>query len=643
MRATSLLSALAVASAPLIASGSPSKARGAHVVRDSYAVAAEYDYVIVGGGTAGLTVADRLTEDGKTTVLVLEHGQFVNDSAISTVQGGFAAIQDKYMYSINSVPQPNLENRRTQVFIGKLVGGSSAINAMMTIRGTAEDYDRWGGFFGPGSSWSWDGLLPYFKKALHFTPPDPATAAASEIRYDESYWGKTSGVHAGFPSFQYPGVKAIIDGFKSMPGVTFTSDSGDGKTGVYWYPQFSHPETVTRSYARTGHWDDISRSNYHLKAGVKVSKILLEGTKATGVAYAEVGEDAGSKVVKTVRARREVILAAGGIHTPQIMQLSGLGPKKVLEAAKIPTVVDLPGVGQNFQDHVMLTAMFNLRNFTFSPNANDLATNPTFKAWADQLWAANRTGPYSLASGTAAAWLSFPVISPRAGEIADALAAQDPAASLPAGTHPDVVRGYGAQMASYAAAMRSNGTAFYNFITNGAPSSGGPLISLHPLSRGSVNVDPADPEGREPIVDYGALTNPLDRDVNIELLKYTRRFFLENPAMAAYAPAEAQPGRNVTTRKQLDRWLETTLRPTVYHPVGTCAMMPREMGGVVDQELKVYGVQGLRIVDGSIMPTLVGANTCQTVYAVAEKVRDSWFFCVVDDSRADLFASRLRI
>lgn len=290
--------------------------------------------------------------------MLTENKTKVNDSAITEVQSGFQAIQPKYMYSLRSVPQKNLNNRTTDVYIAKLVGGGSAINVMMTIRGTAEDYDRWGSFFGPGSSWSWQGLLPYFKKAVAFTPPDAATAASSEIKYDESYWGTTSTVHTAWPSFQYPGVKAIIDGFKSMAGVKFAPDSGSGETGVYWYPQFMDPKTVTRSYARSGHWDGISRSNYHLAVGVKVSKILLDGTTATGVAYGAAADGANA-TVKTVRARREVIMAAGGIHTPQILQLSGLGPRKVLEAAKIPVAVELPGVGENFQDHVMLSASFN--------------------------------------------------------------------------------------------------------------------------------------------------------------------------------------------------------------------------------------------------------------------------------------------
>lgn len=262
-----------------------------------------------------------------------------------------------------------------------------------------------------------------------------------------------------------------------------------------------------------------------------------------------------------------------------------------------------------------------MRNFPIRPVRQDFTSNASFRAWADDLWAASRQGPRSIATGNVAAWLSLPVISPaRHAEIADALAAQDPAACLPADADATVVKGYGAQMASYAAAMRRNDTAFYNLVVNsgGAPGSSvvsldggsaeGWLVALHQLSRGSVDVD------------YRALSNPLDRDVMVEMIRFTRRFFVDNPAMARYEPVELQPGAAVVSFEALSATLPGTVSPTMGHPVGTCAMMPLELGGVVDEELRVYGVQGLRVVDGSVMPTIVGANPSQTIYGIAEKV-----------------------
>lgn len=304
-----------------------------------------YDYVIIGGGTAGLTVADRLTEDGKTTVLVVEYGPLATSSAISTIKGGFSGMSSGYLFDIMSVPQPNLKGRTTAVMAGKVVGGSSAVNVMMTVRGTAEDYDRWGSFFGNSSHWSWNGLLPYFKKALNFVPPDTAVTQSANMTYNMSFWGTTSGVYAGWPSFQYPGTTVMMDAFKGIPGVEFPGDSGAGRPGVYWYPTFMDPKKVERSYARTGHYDNLNRPNYHLIADSRVAKILFNGTTATGITFIP----AASKVLTnttTITATKEVILAAGGIHSPHLLQLSGIGPKTVLAAAKISPVVELPGVRQ---------------------------------------------------------------------------------------------------------------------------------------------------------------------------------------------------------------------------------------------------------------------------------------------------------
>ena len=245
-------------------------------------------------------------------------------------------------------------------------------------------------------------------------------------------------------------------------------------------------------------------------------------------------------------------------------------------------------------------------------------TNATFATWASQSWAANRTGPYSLAIGNAAAWLPFPVISDRSESLASRLIAQDHAAQLPQGTDSTVIAGYKAQMEALATALKSRKTAFYSATLTG---SGTPtLVYLHPLSRGTVNIDPVDPGGKEPVVDYRALSNPLDAAIMVDMLRFTRRLFFNTTTNAQFSPREISPGDYVNAEEDLAGYLAETMTPSEYHPVGTCAMMPKELGGVVDEELKVYGVKNLRVVDGSVMPTLPGANTCQTVYAVAEKV-----------------------
>ncbi|KAI5917646.1 hypothetical protein F4810DRAFT_641317 [Camillea tinctor] len=578
-----------------------------------------YDYVVVGAGTAGLTVADRLSADGKSTVLVVENGKIVDSPRIEQVFSGGAAMGPTFSYQITSVPQVNLQNRTTAVIAGNLVGGSSAINAMMTVRGTSDDYDRWGSFFGNDSHWSWEGLLPYFKRALNFVPPQSAVAESVNMTWDTSFWGNSSTVYTGWPSFQWPGLAEQIEAFQDIPGVEFPPDSGAGRAGVYWFPTLMDPKNVQRSYARTGHFDRINRTNFEVLTESRVTKILLEDGTATGVSFRQ---QTGNATVDTkVMAKKEVILAAGAIHSPQLLQLSGIGPKKLLQEAGINTTVDLPGVGQNFQDHPMMFMGITLRNFTTHPNPTDMFQNRNFSAWAQEVWEANKTGPYSMGIGNAAAWLGLPVISPDNFEaIATKLESQDHAAQLPPDTDPTVIAGYTAQMKNLASSMRTPNTAFYNHVLTGSGSSG-TLVDLHPLSRGTVNINPSDPAGSPPVVDYRALSNEVDLDVMVEMLRFTSRYFFET-RLSALSPRQTQPPNYVQEAADLAGYLRQTLSPTEFHPAGTCAMMPRELGGVVDEDLKVYGVRGLRVVDASIMPVLPGANTCQTVYAVAEKAAD---------------------
>lgn len=329
----------------------------------------EYDYIIIGGGTAGLVVASRLTESSSSspTVLVLEHGALSNSTSISQVRGGLGGLMDRSLqFDITSVPQANLRNRTASVQVGKVVGGSSAVNAMMTVRGTREDYERWGGLFPSPGGWSWEGLLPYFRRAMTFVPPPAEVAREAGIKFDAKWWGGEGEVVVGWPSYQFPVTGVLMEAWKGMKGVVFPEDSGAGEAGVYWYPTFMDPVKVVRSYARTGHVDGKAgvRPNYVLMIGAKVTRVVMEGGRAVGVTWVPApARGAGSGgVVTTVRARREVILAAGAVHTPQILQLSGVGPRGVLERAGVEVVVELPGVGQNFQDHSSISAAFNCKS-----------------------------------------------------------------------------------------------------------------------------------------------------------------------------------------------------------------------------------------------------------------------------------------
>ncbi|KAF2457058.1 GMC oxidoreductase-like protein [Lineolata rhizophorae] len=554
---------------------------------DRQSVADEYDYVIVGGGTAGLTVGDRLTEDSDYTVLVIENGGEPGENP--------AAMSSNLMYDINSEPQQELNGRTFQVGIGNCVGGSSAVNGQVFLRGTKEEYDIWAELGGEGSTWNWEGLLPYFIKGIHLIEPDQQLAQAYNITYDLEYWGQESNIYAVFSPQAQPELKFFYDAYKVFPGVDVPVDSGSGENGLYWYTASMEPQSYIRSYAKTGHWDGINRSNYQLITNSKVNKILFDGDVATGVQF-------GSQ---TVSARKEVILAAGSVHTPQVLQLSGIGPSSLLSQAGIEVKVDLPGVGANFQDHSYIPSIYY--------------------QWGNQPQMPNVPGSGGGVGGAGAghpmlgAFLGLPVITPdRFEEIASAFETQDPAQYLPSGIDSAVVEGYAQQQAALSRAMRSKDVTFLEQMVTGQP--GGSVQNLHPSSRGTIYINPSNPEA-EPIVDYRAGSNPVDIDVMVELVKFMRRF-MTTGELAQYNAQELMPGSQAQSDSQLADWVRGQINPSVFHPIGTTAKMPREWGGVVSEDLFVYGVENLSVIDAGIMPTTVGATTSMTVYAIAEKAAD---------------------
>ncbi|SPO00763.1 related to alcohol oxidase [Cephalotrichum gorgonifer] len=572
-----------------LASAWPTVSPHVTVVRRAEDVSEEYDYVIVGGGTSGLTVADRITEDGKYTVLVIENGQFWDETGFDLPR----------VYNILSEPSPALNNRSFFVGIGNGVGGSSLVFGQVYLRGTEDEYAGWAQLSGKKhSTWNWKGLLPYFKKALTLNPPTPEQVEAGNIKFDQSYWGEDTGLYATFgggPVTKWQ--QSHYSAMSKVDGMETPEDSASGKAGLYWYP-LAQDSNYVRSYARTGHWDGISRDNYQMIVGSKVSTVQFdEDLTATGVVFTT----GNSTEARTVKAKREVILAAGAIHTPQVLMLSGIGPKAHLEAVGIDVKVDAPGVGSNFQDHSYIPSL----EYSFANPPSDVTPIP---------------GPGYGPDGAPnlAAMMGLPVITPKKyKDIAKRYSQQNPADFLPAEYTPELIEGYRHQQKFYTSLMKSKNVVFNEVMLTG-PSAG--VQNLHPVSRGTVRLNPADPHA-EPIVDYRAGSNPIDLEVMVETVKFLRRYYTEGE-LAQYGVTETLPGPDVVTDADVDAWCREQITPSVFHPVGTTAKMPRKWGGVVDEDLFVYGTKNLRIIDAGIQPTLIGATTCQTVYAVAEKIAE---------------------
>lgn len=633
----------------------PPRASRALTIRSQRDLHPTYDFVIAGGGASGLTVADRLTEDPSTTVLVLEYGPFDSQEDSVLVPGLLNLTSTPYWFNLTSTPQSHLNNRTFQVTIAAAVGGGTVINGMLFHRGAKADYDAWEELGAKG--WGWSDLLPYFRKSENFTPPDNAYAREWDIKYAEEVHGTQGPLQISYPPYQFPVIKNFFNAFHEL-GITTPEDPSDGSAkGVFWAPSTLDPVERTRSYARTAHYDRVAaaRPNYHIFPMIAVTRILFDKNKrAIGVEYV----DRATNVTSQISASKEVVLAAGAVHTPQLLQLSGVGNKDELARHDIPCIAHVPGVGHNFQDHPTLFFINECKSRTSScsgitsyrvsclqkrstsdtyrvpvqndtnPNVDDLSTNQTFMAEQMNLYQSSREGAYTLVynGGNTVGFVPLPQIaSPAAASKLLNHTSAPMENTLPPSVQELYERQRGVQLREFA----RNDTAVQETAFNKGFI---PLTLLHPLSRGRISVNSTTPL-EPPLVDYGALSHSFDSDIFVEILRFNRRL-LQAPSLATLQPVEFVPGANVTTDQQLKEVLPSLVGPTYQHPCCTTPMGHKDEGGVVDPAtLLVWGVQRLSVVDASLMPIIVGAHLMGTVYGVAEKVSSDWQMSVLRGGR----------
>jgi choline dehydrogenase-like flavoprotein len=522
------------------------------------------------------------------------------------------------MYDITSAPDANTGGAHP-VWVGNVVGGSSVINGMAFDRASAADYNAWEQL--GNSGWNFDNLLYYFKKSTTFTPPTAANIEEFGTTYDSSYYGTNGPVHASFPNFEYQDTKAIWKAYEA-DGVALPKEHASGNAvGAFWIPTALQPKTQTRSHARNAYYDPVmSRSNLVLATGKTVNEILfsrglLSGYTANGVQYKSRTD--GS--IKKVYAKREVIMAAGSIFTPQLLQLSGIGPKSVLNAAGVTVKKNMPAVGANMQDHPNANMQFDLKNLSF-PNpysGSDKAYNAS--AWAE--YESTKTGPLTQAHGSSLAFLSLQTVTDKWSQIVSTVKSQNSRSYLPS-VYDDtsLLRGFTKQRDIIASLHASPDAAVGEF----------PMVPFglainalqRPLSRGTVTLNPSNKYGN-PVIQWNSLQNPVDRQILVEQVRWTRKHWA-SPHLAKFSPIELIPGVQAQTDDEIinDLLQQNALEASFAHMSGSCSMMPESYGGCVGSDLAVYGVKGLSIVDASIIPLIPATHLQSTMYAVAEKAAD---------------------
>ncbi|KAL4864064.1 hypothetical protein BDV12DRAFT_205956 [Aspergillus spectabilis] len=603
---------------PAIVQGVPFPGR---IVQKDTDLLPGYDYVVVGGGVSGLVVANRLTEDPKstsrsTTVLVIEAGKIDNYSQAIQYPRYVSLAPVNNSWPITSLPDAELNNRTTPVEVARVLGGGSAINGMAFDRGSPGDYDLWGELI-EDESWGWEGLLPYFKKSETFTPPTEDLQEEFGIGYDMEVHGTIGPVQSSFPPFITTTQKAFISALRQL-GIPVQVDGTANAIGGFWSPNSLDPVTRERSYARTTYHELAEdRRNYHVLLESLVTRLTpdLSGVEYIPGYHPALNATPPAIKRRKIRARKEIILAAGAIHTPKILQLSGIGSSQALDDLGVEPIIDLPAVGENFQDHPALYGSEELMNLEDPTQLlSYFYSNATYDAEQGVLYELNRTGRWTASWENTLSFLTANHLNLSTASLAQA-AGQPAERYLRSGLDPTIVNGYEkVKRATLEYALEGKIALTENLF--------GGIVSLQkPFSRGTVRAASTDPY-KMPLVNYRAFTNPLDLQILIQGIRFNTDILPTTDAYKALGTVVQFPTPGLSDT-ELAAVIRSSASPTFDHASGTCAMLKLEDGGCVDNKLRLYGSKGrIRVVDASIIPIVPSAHTQSTVYAVAEKAAD---------------------
>jgi len=520
-----------------------------------------YDYIVIGAGSAGCVLANRLSEDPGNRVLLLEAGGRDLNPWIHIPVGYFKTMHDpKTDWCYMTEPDPGIAGRQLQWPRGKVLGGSSSLNGLLYIRGQARDYDRWQELGNVG--WSYDDVLPYFKKS------------EDQERGSDEFHGTGGPLKVSDLRLRREIADRFIEAAVEI-GIPRNDDcNGASQEGVGYFQQTAH-KGFRMSSAKAFLRPAKKRANLNIATRAQARKILFEGRRAVGVEYQHGG------TVKSARTEAEVVLSAGAIGSPQLLACSGVGNGADLQAQGIDVIHDLPGVGENLQDHLQIRLVHKTRCRTLNDEVNTLIG----QAQVGIQYALFRTGPLTLAA-------SQVFIFTRSDSAVE---------------RPDIQF----HMQPLSADKPGEGAHKFSAFTSS-------VCQLRPESRGSIKLKTPDPL-QHPAIHPNYLSTELDQRVAVNAIKVARRI-ISAPAIVSQITEEHAPGAQYQSDDELLQAARECSQ-TIYHPTSSCKMGADEMA-VVDHRLRVHGIEGLRIADASIMPEIVSGNTNAPTIMIGEKAAD---------------------